>query len=109
MADTIPSAETKSWFHWGPHIPLTILLVIFLITNGSQTVGIIRQNIALRSTENRFLQSDAFRQLTVAEGISDRLDALVDGLRVLAPANADARHVLQEFNISAPTPEGKSR
>jgi hypothetical protein len=86
----------------GLQIALAILLATLLVTNSIQSYVLFTQHSQLVTASKQLLRDDVRKQLGDAQLVGRSLEALAHELVVLAPTNANAKRILEEFHIQAP-------
>jgi hypothetical protein len=87
---------------FGLQIAVAILLGTLLVTNAVQSYFVFSQHTQLVTASKQLLRDDVRKQLGDAQLVGRSLEALAHELVVLAPTNANAKRILEEFHIQAP-------
>ncbi|MDE1170823.1 MAG: hypothetical protein PW734_06410 [Verrucomicrobium sp.] len=119
MSDTIPPVPTETktsccaggecaWmdcFSW--QIPLAILLATLLFTNTLEFINLFGQRNRLADGQKQLTLPEVQNQLRQAALVSQKLDQLARGIVSLAPSDAAAKKIQEDFRITVRGPEPK--
>ncbi len=108
MNDYSHSSEAApSWIErFGLHLAFSILLGIFLLLNTIQFINLLHDHGQLSQAEAQLTRPEVQKQVSDAQLVARKLDALIRELVVLSATNANAKQILNEFHIQgaqAPT------
>jgi hypothetical protein len=83
----------------GLEIPLALLLVALLLNTGYQTISLARQHQRFAAAERTLYMPATHRELLDARALAAKVEALAQGVVNLAPTNANARRIVEEYHI----------
>jgi len=92
-------APRRSASSLGLEIPVAILLFAFLLTTGYQTASLFRQHQRFAAAERTLYMPATHRELADARALAAKVEALAQGVVNLAPTNANARRIVEEYHI----------
>ncbi|SDU28265.1 hypothetical protein SAMN05444156_3048 [Verrucomicrobium sp. GAS474] len=101
------SNDTPAWLDWfGWQVPVAILVLTLLGTNMVQFVKILDARSTLTKNKEVLLRDDVKKQLAEAQQTAKTLDALVRGVVDLSATDANAKKIVDEFQIRVNAPQG---